>query len=74
MVSVPLTDTINVLPTDTTNAFCSSGGRYQGSGMSTSRSSVQRQRRRPGQHEVTPPLCRVPVTMMLKKRVSVLGF
>jgi hypothetical protein len=24
MVSVPLTDTINVLPTDTTNAFCSS--------------------------------------------------
>jgi hypothetical protein len=25
MVSVPLTDTINVLLTDTTNAFCSSG-------------------------------------------------
>jgi hypothetical protein len=24
MVSVPLTDIINVLPTDTTNAFCSS--------------------------------------------------
>jgi hypothetical protein len=24
MVSVPLTDTINVLPTDTTNVFCSS--------------------------------------------------
>jgi hypothetical protein len=26
MVLVPLTDTINVLPTDTTNAFCSTGG------------------------------------------------
>jgi hypothetical protein len=24
MISVPLTDTINVLPTETTNAFCSS--------------------------------------------------
>jgi hypothetical protein len=24
MISIPLTDTINVLPTNTTNAFCSS--------------------------------------------------
>jgi hypothetical protein len=28
MVSVPLTDTINVLLTDTTNAFCSSVNKY----------------------------------------------
>jgi hypothetical protein len=28
MISVPLTDTINVLPTDTTNAFCSSEWHY----------------------------------------------